>query len=101
MEELSILEQKVVLLVELIEKLQAQLERFREENEILCKEVADFRIENAQFVEENMLLTEKLTILSLESSELKKLNQEKEYTRQVVDDLIKSIESLVEKEPQL
>src|SRR5438105_2454848 len=100
MEELSILEQKVVLLVELIEKLQAQLERFRLENEVLHKEVTELHVENTHFVEENVLLTEKIEILSLESSELKKLNQEKEYTRQVIDDLIKSIESL-EKEPQL
>lgn len=105
MEVLSVLEQKIVSLVEFVEKLHKQLELLRAENEALRKEVIELRAENAQFVEENMHITAKLQDLSfaseVESKELSELHQEKKYTKQVVDDLIKSIESLVEKETQL
>ena len=69
------------------------------------KEIEELRAENAHFVEENMHITAKLQDLSFsvqaENKELSELHQEKMYTKQVVDDLIKSIESLVEKENHL
>lgn len=105
MEVLSILEQKIVSLVEFVEKLHKQNEILRSESEVLQKEIVELRAENAHFVEENMHITAKLHDLAscaqAESKELSELYQEKKYTKQVVDDLIKSIESLVEKENQL
>ncbi|MCX5924759.1 MAG: cell division protein ZapB [Candidatus Dependentiae bacterium] len=105
MEVLSVLEQKIVSLVEFVEKLHKQNELLRSESEALHKEIVELRAENAHFVEENMHITAKLHDITFcaqaESKELSELHLEKKYTKQVVDDLIKSIESLVEKENQL
>jgi chromosome segregation ATPase len=105
MEAINVLEQKIVSLVELVEKLYKHNEAVRLECDALHKEIAELRAENAHFVEENVNLTAKLQDLSFsvqaESKELSELHQEKKYTKQVVDELIKSIESLVEKENQL
>lgn len=105
MEVLSVLEQKIVSLVEFVEKLHALNDLLKSDNEALKKEIGELRAENSHFVEENVHLTSKLQDLAfsaqVESKELNELHQEKLYTKQVVDDLIKSIESLVEKENQL
>lgn len=79
MNSLKLLEEKLISLAELIKEL---------------------KTENAKLAEENAQLSAKLMMLhnSLQDDTrcLDELKQEKELTRLVVDDLIKSIDSLVE-----
>ena len=84
METLSVLEKKVVSLIDTIRQLKA---------------------ENARLVEENTQLVTKLTLMQGvvhdDAKRVEELDQEKALTKMVVDDLIKSIDSLVEGEKQL
>ena len=84
METLSILEKKVVSLIDIIRELKA---------------------ENARLVEENTQLVVKLTMMQgavqEDAKRVEELDQEKALTRMVVDDLIKNIDALVEGEKQL
>ncbi len=84
METLSVLEKKVVSLIEIIKQLKA---------------------ENARLVEENSQLAEKITMMqtvaSDEAKRAEEFDQEKALTKMVVDDLIKNIDSLIEGENQL
>jgi hypothetical protein len=84
METLHVLGEKITSLIGLTQKLQA---------------------ENAQLVEENGQLIAKLKVLEgsmlLDGDRMEELNQEKALTKMVVDDLIKSIDSLVPNEKQL
>lgn len=79
MNSLKLLEEKLVSLAELVKEL---------------------KTENAKLAEENAQLAAKLSMLqnSLndDTHRIEELKQEKELTRIVVDDLIKSIDSLVE-----
>lgn len=84
METLNILEKKVISLIDTIRQLKA---------------------ENARLVEENAQLMMSLTmtqgIVHSDAKRVEELDQEKALTRLVVDDLIKSIDSLIEGEKQL
>ena len=84
METLSVLEKKVVSLIEIIKQLKA---------------------ENARLVEENSQLADKITMMqtvaSDEAKRAEEFDQEKALTKMVVDDLIKNIDSLIEGENQL
>lgn len=84
MEALSILEKKVVSLIDIIRQLKA---------------------ENARLIEENVQLASKLTLMQgavhEDAKRVEELDQEKALTKMVVDDLIKNIDSLVESENQL
>lgn len=79
MEALGILEKKIASLIELLGQL---------------------RDERARLVEEKAQLVAKLDLLEssllTDSEHIEKLNQEKALTKTVVDDLIKSIDLLVE-----
>jgi hypothetical protein len=83
-ETLSILEKKVVSLIDIIKQLKA---------------------ENARLVEENAQLVSKITFLQgavhEDAKRVEELDQEKALAKMVVDDLIKNIDSLVEGEKQL
>jgi hypothetical protein len=83
-EALSILEKKVVSLIDIIRQLKA---------------------ENARLIEENVQLASKLTLMQgavhEDAKRVEELDQEKALTKMVVDDLIKNIDSLVESENQL
>lgn len=84
METLSILEKKVVSLIDIIKQLKA---------------------ENARLIEENTQLASKINFLQgtvhEDAKRVEELDQEKALTKMVVDDLIKNIDSLVEGEKQL
>ena len=60
---------------------------------VLAELVKELKTENAKLAEENAQLAAKLLMLQ---NSLQENKQEKELTRLVVDDLIKSIDSLVE-----
>lgn len=83
-ETLSILEKKVVSLIDIIKQLKA---------------------ENARLIEDNAQLASRLNILQgavhEDAKRVEELDQEKALTKMVVDDLIKNIDSLVEGEKQL
>lgn len=93
MDVLKVLEEKIVALAEHISKLKTENIELKAENAVLAQELA-------QIVQENAQLSNKL--LAVESSSkgdshrIDELTHEKELTRIVVDDLIKSIDSLVE-----
>jgi FtsZ-binding cell division protein ZapB len=105
MEVLSVLEQKISSLVEKLHKYIEVNEQLRLQKEALQKEVGDLRAEVIQLTDENMQLTTKVqSFLDANSADNKKINdlcQEKEDAKRFVDDLIRSIESLVEQENQL
>jgi regulator of replication initiation timing len=83
-ETLSVLEKKVVSLIEIIKQLKA---------------------ENARLTEENAQLADKITMMQTvaadEAKRADEFDQEKALTKMVVDDLIKNIDSLIEGETQL
>lgn len=83
MEVLNILEKKIAGLIELIK---------------------DLKVEKALLAEENLELREKLekieSSLLLREQNAEERSQEIVLTKMVVDDLIKSIDLLVEQEPQ-
>lgn len=81
MERLKVLEEKIVQLVDVIKSLKA---------------------EKASLVKENAKLQKKVGSLELSVlSDKKKIDKEKELTKEVVDELIKSIDTLVGSEEQL
>lgn len=84
METLSVLEKKVVSLIEIIKQLKA---------------------ENTRLAEENSQLVDKITMMQTvaadDAKRTEENDQEKALTKMVVDDLIKSIDSLIEGEKQL
>ncbi len=84
METLSVLEKKVVSLIEIIKQLKA---------------------ENTRLVEENAQLADKITMMQISAADdakrAEEFDQEKALTKTVVDALIKNIDSLIEGENQL
>jgi hypothetical protein len=84
METLTVLEKKIASLIDIIKELKAENARLAEENAQLAAKV---------------MTTEK-TLLT-DAQRVEELDQEKALTKMVVDDLIKSIDSLIEGEKQL
>ncbi len=84
METLSVLEKKVVSLIEIIKQLKA---------------------ENTRLAEENAQLADKITMMQISAADdakrAEEFDQEKALTKTVVDALIKNIDSLIEGENQL
>lgn len=111
MDALKVLEEKVVTLVALIKDLQSQknglqkkYDKLQDQSEMLAVKNEDLKAENAKLAEENAQLAAKLEGLEgsvIQGSEqIKELSKEKELTKVVVDDLIKSINDLVGSEKQ-
>jgi len=105
MEMLSVLEQKILSLVEKLHIYRNENGQLRLQKELLQKEIGDLKAEIIQLTDENMQLTTKVqSFLDTNSADNKKIHdlcQEKEDAKRFVDDLIRSIESLVEQENQL
>ncbi len=104
MEVLNVLEQKFASLVKVVERLKEDNKKLHSESETLQFENADLKKENAKLAEESAQLSSKLEAIevsSIDSGELERLHEEKKRTKELVDDLIKNIESLVDKENQL
>ncbi|MBV8660808.1 MAG: hypothetical protein JO129_01520 [Candidatus Dependentiae bacterium] len=76
---LTLLEEKVIRLVEMVKNLKLANQTLQEENQML----------------KNQLMKTESTLVS-ETKDLEELSQEKMMTRMLVDDLIKSIDSLVD-----
>lgn len=82
-ENLNVLERKLSQLIEVVRQL-------KEDNDVLEREKLDLEIKLEKLEDE----------LLRDSQGLEELNQERALTKQVVDDLIKSIDSLVKSEIQ-
>lgn len=93
MDALKLLEEKLVQLAQRARDLMA-------ENAVLSEEAKELKTENSKIAEENAQLTAKLAMLENalqdDTRKIDELKQEKQLTKLVVDDLIKSIDALVE-----
>lgn len=76
---LTLLEEKVIRLVDMVKNLKLSNQTLQEENQML----------------KNQLMKTESNLVS-ETKDLEELSQEKMMTRMLVDDLIKSIDSLVD-----
>jgi len=97
---LSLLEEKVVRLVDLVQELKQAKITLQKENLILQEEIQFMQKEVQELQEENQMLKHQLmraeNSLVSETKDLEELSQEKMMTKMIVDDLIRSIDSLVE-----
>jgi len=104
MEVLLVLEEKIKALVAMVKDVKGQLSALQSEYDSLKTEVVELKAENAKLAEGNAQLTFQLN--TIESSILKEtghvqeLTEERSMTRLVLDDLIKSIDLIVENENQ-
>jgi predicted nuclease with TOPRIM domain len=104
MEVLLILEEKVKTLVAMIKDMKNEYNSLQSKYDSLKTEIVELKAENAKLAEGNAQLTFQLN--TIESSILKEtghvleLTEERSMTRLVLDDLIKSIDLIVENENQ-
>ena len=104
MEVLLILEERVKTLVAMVKNITEQHKTLQSKYDSLKTEIVELKAENAKLAEGNAQLTFQLN--TIESSMLKEtghvqeLTEERSITRLVLDDLIKSIDLIVENENQ-
>jgi hypothetical protein len=104
MEVLLMLEEKVKTLIAMIKNVTERYNALQLTYDSLKMEMVELKAENAKLIEGNAQLTFQLN--SIESSILKEtghvqeLTEERSMTRLVLDDLIKSIDLIVENENQ-
>jgi chromosome segregation ATPase len=104
METLSVLEKKIASLVTLIKDLKTQNNQLQVEKDTLSLECDVLKEQHTKLAQANAHLIEQLD--AIESSllqgtkDVEDLSLEKSLTKAVVDDLIKSIDALVENEQQ-
>jgi hypothetical protein len=104
MESLVILEKKLYQLLAIVQDISQKNKDLECGNESLKQILEDLKFENARFAEENAQLAAQLKViensLQRENTESNALQQEKNLAKLVVDDLIKSIDALMERESQ-
>ena len=104
MEVLFILEEKIKTLVAGVKNLKEQHSVLQQENSSLKLEHESLKAENVKLVESNAQLTAQLNAVEnsilLETGHVQELKEERSMTRLVLDDLLKSIDSIVEGENQ-
>lgn len=104
MESLVVLEKKLYQLLTLVQDFSQKNKDLVHENKSLKQTLEDLKFENARFAEENAQLAAQLKViedsLQKENTESAVLQQEKNLAKLVVDDLIKSIDALIEGEIQ-
>ena len=104
MEVLLVLEEKIKTLVAMIKDMKEHHGTLQSKYDSLKTEIVELKAENAKLAEGNAQLTFELN--TIESSILKEtghvleLTEERSMTRLVLDDLIKSIDLIVENENQ-
>jgi FtsZ-binding cell division protein ZapB len=101
---LSVLEEKIKLLVGYIQKLQSEKSALMLDRETLEHSNRDLIAENARLAKENIQLQEKVDEARVSSTkgnkQLETLNKERDLTKVALDELIKSIDGLVKSEAQ-
>ena len=104
MESLVVLEKKLYQLLTLVQDFSQKNKDLVHENKSLKQTLEDLKFENARFAEENAQPAAQLKViedsLQKENTESAVLQQEKNLAKLVVDDLIKSIDALIEGEIQ-
>jgi len=104
MEVIFALEEKVKKLIACIKSLHEQVQAKQSENNSLKVELQELTVENAKLAEHNAQIIIQLNALEnsvlLETDHVKELKEERSVTRSALDDLIKSIDSIVENENQ-
>jgi uncharacterized protein YlxP (DUF503 family) len=102
MELLIALEEKVKTLIFYAKSLKEQLYLVQQAHEELKSENQELNAENIKLTENNALLANQLNAMEnsilLETGHVNELKEERSVTRSVLDDLIKSIDSIVENE---
>ena len=104
MEVVLILEEKIKALIAMVKTMKMDHDALQSKHDSLQSENAQLKAENDKLAEGNAQLTFQLS--SIESSILKEtghvleLTEERSMTRLVLDDLIKSIDLIVENENQ-
>jgi chromosome segregation ATPase len=102
METLLALEEKVKALVLHAKDMKNKIAMLEQENGHLSDKNKELKTENDAYVESNAQLKNQLNALEnsilLESGHVDELKEERSMTRSVLDDLIKSIDSIVENE---
>jgi chromosome segregation ATPase len=99
METLIILEEKIKLLINHVQKLQSEKSAILLERDAVERCNNDLKIEHTKLIEENVRLQEKTKEAHLSTAkgnkQLDALNKERELTKHAVSELIKSIDGLV------
>jgi len=90
---LSLLEEKVIRLVDMVKHFKQSNQSLQEENKTLREEYQLFQEENQML--KNQLMRAENSLVT-EAKDIEELSQEKMMTKMILDDLIKSIDSLVE-----
>ena len=90
---LTLLEEKVIRLVDMVKSLKVSNLSLQEKNELLHDANESLQAEN-HMLKNQLMKTE--TSLVAETKDLEELSQEKMMTKMIFDDLIRSIDSLVD-----
>jgi len=104
---LTLLEEKVIRLVDMVKTLKFAKQVLDEENQVLKNHIHAIQDESLKYQEEILKLEEESQMLQhqlmktesslvSETKDLEELSQEKMMTKMIVDDLIRSIDSLVD-----
>ena len=104
MEVIFTLEEKVKTLIACIKSLKEEVHALKTENNSLKIETQESKAENVKLAENNAQLVMQLNAIEnsilLETDHVNELKEERSVTRSALDDLIKSIDSIVENENQ-
>jgi len=105
MEAVLILEEKIKTLIALLKNAKEQHLALQSKYDSLKSDLAHIKAENDVLFEGNAQLTFQLNAIEKsmlkETDHVQELTQERSVTRSALDDLIKSIDSIVENENQL
>jgi cell division protein FtsB len=104
MEVVLVLEEKIKALITMAKGMKEQHEALQLKHDSLKSENAELKAENDTLTENNAQLTFQLNTIEKsilkETGHVQELTEERSMTRLVLDDLIKSIDSIVENENQ-
>ncbi|HLC06764.1 MAG TPA: hypothetical protein VJJ26_01120 [Candidatus Babeliales bacterium] len=104
MEVVLVLEEKIKTLIALAKDMKQKHDALQSKYDSLKSEIAELKVENEKFAEGNAQLTFQLNTIEKsilkETGHVQELTEERSMTRLVLDDLIKSIDSIVENENQ-
>ena len=105
MEAVLILEEKIKTLIAMAKNTKEQHNALQSKYDSLKGEIAELKAENDMLFEGNAQLTFQLNAIEKsilkETGHVQELTQERSVTRSALDELIKSIDSIVENENQL
>jgi len=105
MEVVLVLEEKIKALIAKIKQSKEQYDALQSKYDVLINELAELKAENNVLSEGNAQLTFQLSTIEKsvqkETVHVQELTEERSITRSALDDLIKSIDLIVENENQL